>query len=74
MVPFMRWVCPSQEMVLDKVEGVMRPRYLIYDVMQFEVGGYHGNKEGWHSLGVLRPIQVLQHGTIRRGFNVLSMS
>lgn len=24
------------EMVLDKVEGVMRPRYLIYDVMQFE--------------------------------------
>eukprot|EP00731_Ephydatia_muelleri_P011049 Em0005g1635a len=24
------------EMVLDKVEGVVRPRYLIYDIMQFE--------------------------------------
>ena len=27
----------SQEMVLDKTQDGVRPRYLIYDIMQFEV-------------------------------------
>ena len=61
-------------MVLDKVEGVVRPRYLIYDIMQFEVGGgYHGSKEEW-SFDVHRAIQVWPLGTIRRGFRVPSMN
>lgn len=26
-----------QEMVLDKIRDSIRPRYLVYDIMQFEV-------------------------------------
>lgn len=29
-----------QEMVLDKIKGGVRPRFLLYDIMQFEVSAF----------------------------------